>query len=265
MRASVALSRLLRAGSVLVLGLALVSVLGGGSCSFCTGSYCDDDDDCWDDDDTNDKGCNGSAEEAQAGADWSPGEAEVSRQLGELSRRWPGVELRLAGAGEPAASRPGPPWLLERPGLHGAEPAFADLASWRLTDADVEHGDDPFRHPVARVRVRNFSVLERWGRPTISADDFTVMAGLVLRANDALLGLPPWAGRLRPTRAQFLDTIVAVVFEQVPPSQPDDGEPLPGARLTVVFDHLGRLVQIENETVAPPGTRLPTPSAWALR
>lgn len=262
------LTRVLRACCALAVALALLAVLGGGTCSWCSGSLCDDDDDdtdCFDDDDTNDEECDDDDdlfEVAGAGAPVPAADA-IARQLALLDGLGWGEHGRAPGRNV----APPPPWLLEPPGYD--DPLLAgsvDEQAYRLDVLAIEHATDPRRHPVARVRARGPSLLGLWGLAAWSADDATAFAARVLSANDDLLGVPPWAGRLRPAGTHVLDTIVAVLFEQVPPGiDGQDGLALPEARLVVVLDHLGRVVQIENETLVPPGVVTPAREAWDLR
>jgi len=243
--------KLLHAGSravaVALVCVAALSLLGGASCVIRWGD--DDDDHCHDDDAGNDAGCDDSFE-ATTGDGFGPSAEEVLRQLATLP----------ALGGQRLGDTP-PDWLLAGDVALLAESLPEE--AYRLGDVRVVPGDDPRRHPDARLLVRDGPALaDLWRLAVWSPADLTLFAERVARVNDDRLGLPPTFGALRHAGTYVLDTVVAVVHQQVAPVS---AVPLEGARRVLVFDGHGRLLQVENELVVPPGLPTPAPDAWSRR
>ncbi len=239
----------LRVAGVLLCSTAFLAVLGGGTCVWVTD---DDDEHCFDDDDDNDVGCDDDDDDFEStlgpGAS-GPSSALLRERLTGLSGGIP-VDGRATRGDAPAA--PGPLGF----GALAGEPGDATL-----TDYAVDLATEPGRHPVARVRdIRGVSVfaLEKLG--VVGADDFSRFTQRLVDENPDLLGLPPGAGHLRPRRVHFLDGLVAVVHEQVPGAPGDPwAAPLEDAEVVFAFDLLGRLLQVENRAVLPPGAVVTLP------
>jgi hypothetical protein len=231
-----------RALCILLFCLACVSVLGGGSCYYSSNhSRCDDDDD------TNDSGCDDDNDFEATAAD-SP-----------ALPTWV-IRNELDGL---AAGRPGTVWttdgsLLGEP-LRFTRTASASVA---LDSYELDLTDEPGRHPRLRVRdIRGLTAFDAQATGILSPSDFARFSALVLAGNDDLIGLPPAAGQLVPRSVHFLDQIIVAVFQQVPRGAEFSSSDWEDGQSLFVYDLLGRLLQIENQTRLPPGVFAARPAA----
>ncbi|RKY21894.1 MAG: hypothetical protein DRQ55_02935 [Planctomycetota bacterium] len=217
----------LRLVSRVALGLALLTVLGGGStCSFTSGSHDDDDRSKPDDDDDgvlsvpDDGGGSGGSIDALPG------------RLAALE--W-SAEMAPAGLDE----------TQDWPDYRPSDYALHDYVS--VPGGDGQPGLLRLEH------VQGLSLLETWGPGSYGAAAFSEFGARVLAANTELLALPLESGALLPVGTLFLDDLVLVRWLQTPTRSAGPEQALPGAALTMAFDLLGRLIHIEN-AVAVAGT-----------
>lgn len=245
---------LLRVLGVCLCCFGFLAVLGGGSTCTWSSNHNDDDDD-FDDDDTNLSAPEDGSTAGGNHGSLQPSADAIRRGLADLSGG-----IRADG------------------GRVGGDFVLPDLGSGavRLTDYAVDLDLRPGHHPIARLRdIRGLSVIPLDQLGVVGADDFLHFTSLVMDANPDLLGLPPAAGHLRPRSVHFLDEIIAVVHEQVHPAhvlsleqalsghQVPPPDPRPDGQMIFVFDLLGRLLQIENQTTIPRGVLVPIPAGLA--
>jgi hypothetical protein len=248
---------------VLLCCFAFLAVLGGGSTCTWSSNHHDDDDE-FDDDDTNlvhTEGGSDAVDDDAGSLRPSPdairrGLLDLDRRLGTGAGRETGADLGN-GPGIPGDALGAGQGLLS----NDLAPTGPGAQALRLTHYAVDLEPRAGRHPVARLRdIQGLSVFHLGPRGAVGAAEFSTFSAHVLAANPELLGLPPTADPLVPRRVSFQDEIIAVVYEQVTADgapahlgDSDDGQ------MIFVFDLLGRLLQIENRTLLPPGVVVTVP------
>jgi len=221
------MQRLLRAASVGIFSVALLVVLGGGSCKFCSGSGCNHDDDDTNDDDDN--------------LTFVP-PAPPPPPPGVAGRRGPVLHL----SNDPAFVEP------------VVEPGVYELELYELKGCD-----DPESHPAAELRaIQGVNLFTIWSLPRYDGAAFEAFTARLIEANPALLQPVPGAGQLVPAGSWSSDSLIVVSWAQqgAAASQEwflDEARAAGRAELRFHFDTFGNLLSVRNTTVVPPGVPRP--------
>jgi hypothetical protein len=225
------MQRLLRAAAVAMFSVALLAVLGGGSCKFCSGSNCNHDDDDDDDDDN------------LTFVPPEPPSPPTSRSpRGSVGRGAPVLHLST----DPAFVEP-----------------VVDLGAYELEVFELAGSDDLESHPAAELRaIQGVNLFSSWRLPKYDGAAFQAFTARLIEANPALLQPVEGAGHLVPAGSWSTDSLVVVTWVQQTADRShgwilDEARRDGRAEVRFLFDPFGNLLSIGNTTVVPPGVPRP--------